>query len=217
MNKSNPQPNRKQKCLPMEWICLQTMQQMNMMEGRNFKWSVLSNHWQTGEPFWTLPVCLQGDDRFIWSSFHARKYEQQWDHRTCRRTNECISIRLKQRLCEGAHSLQDIYVCTGQVSIKNAEHRVETQPAICLPYCVCSFVSHFTNDKLWRGAFFFPRGKDHKGLGTKMNQQRSKSLSILAIESDLDFWWHSGGVFGRKSTERRPLHEAGFHSHYDVS
>lgn len=35
------------------------------------------------------------------------------------------------------------------------------------------------------GAFFFPHGKNQKGLGTKMNQQSLKSLSILAIESDL--------------------------------
>lgn len=159
----------------MEWICLQTMQQMNMMEGRNFKWSVLSNHWRTGEPFWLLPVCLQGADRFIWSSFHARKYEQQWDHKTCRCTNECISIRLKQRLCQGAHSLQIIYV------------RTELHQKCCTPCWNSAFLKVYVPLSLvkWETncegeLSFFPMVRIIKDKGTKMNQQRLKSLNDVS-------------------------------------
>lgn len=168
------------------------MQQMNMMEGRNFKWSVLSSHWQTGEPPWSLPVCLQGADRFIWSSFHARKYEQQWDRKTCRCTNECISIRLKQRLCQGAHSLQIIYVRAGQDSINNAEHRVESRPA-SLPSLKCMYVSHFNKDKLWRGAFFSPNVRILKDKARKMDQHRKQDKLCFQtrIRNVLPRAWHN--------------------------
>lgn len=55
-----------------------------------------------------------------------------------------------------------------------------------LPSLLCMFLCFSLYQwQTVKGSFLFPRGKDHKWLGTKMNQQRSKSLSILAIQSDV--------------------------------
>lgn len=71
--------------------------------------------------------------------------------------------------------------------------------------CVCVFLRfslyHRTNCE--GELSFSPMARIIKDKGRKMNQPRLKSLSILPIESDL--------ARGRKSTERRPSHEASAH------